>query len=421
MSILRDIRVLDFGRYIAGPFCGALLGDLGADVIRVEKVDGSEDRFTAPVTEDGEGSAFLTLNRNKRGFTLNPRKPQGQEVLRKLVRTADVVIANLPANTLASMGLDYESLAAIKPDIILATSTAFGSGGPYGERVGFDGVAQAMSGNMHLTGHADEPMKNYFPYVDYTTGTLNALATLAALIARRDTGEGQHVEGCLLASALTVANGALIEQAILKKDRVATGNRGQTAAPVDVFRTQDGWLLVQVVGNPLFERWAKLMGEPHWLSDPRYATDEARGDNAKDISERMARWCAETNHLRCGGAAGGRPRALRRSVDPGRSAGERASGGARLLRSHRVPGIARTRAGRPLAAGFLQGGCPHPSPRADAGRTHGRYLGGARLRCGGDRAAAHRARGVKRALSRRCAALRRKGAPEGWARVRQKS
>ena len=293
MSILRDIRVLDFGRYIAGPFCGALLGDLGADVIRVEKVDGSEDRFTAPVTEDGEGSAFLTLNRNKRGFTLNPRKPQGQEVLRKLVRTADVVIANLPANTLASMGLDYESLAAIKPDIILATSTAFGSGGPYGERVGFDGVAQAMSGNMHLTGHADEPMKNYFPYVDYTTGTLNALATLAALIARRDTGEGQHVEGCLLASALTVANGALIEQAVLKKDRVATGNRGQTAAPVDVFRTRDGWLLVQVVGNPLFERWAKLMGEPHWLSDPRYATDEARGDNAKDISERMARWCAE--------------------------------------------------------------------------------------------------------------------------------
>ena len=293
MSILRDIRVLDFGRYIAGPFCGALLGDLGADVIRVEKVDGSEDRFTAPVTEDGEGSAFLTLNRNKRGITLNPRKPQGQEVLRKLVRTADVVIANLPANTLASMGLDYESLAAVKPDIILATSTAFGSGGPYGARVGFDGVAQAMSGNMHLTGHADEPMKNYFPYVDYTTGTLNALATLAALIARRDTGEGQHVEGCLLASALTVANGALIEQALLKKDRVATGNRGQTAAPVDVFRTQDGWLLVQVVGNPLFERWAKLMGEPHWLSDPRYATDEARGDNAKDISERMGRWCAE--------------------------------------------------------------------------------------------------------------------------------
>ena len=293
MSILHGIRVLDFGRFIAGPFCGALLGDLGADVIRIEKVDGSEDRFTAPVTDDGQGSAYVTLNRNKRGLTLNPRKPEGQEVLKKLVATADVVIANLPPDTLASMGMDYASLKAIKPDIILTTTTAYGSGGPYGTRVGFDGVAQAMSGNMHLTGHADEPMKNYFPYVDYTTGTLNAMATLAALIERMNTGRGQHVESCLLASALTVANGTLIEQAMLNNERVGSGNRGQTSAPSDAFRTQDGWILVQVVGNPLFERWARLMGEPHWLTDPRYASDEARGNNAIDISERMAAWTAE--------------------------------------------------------------------------------------------------------------------------------
>ena len=293
MTILQGIRVLDFGRYIAGPFCGALLADLGADVIRIEKVDGSEDRYTAPVTEDGQGSGFMALNRNKRGFTLNPRKPDGQVILRKLVATADVVIANLPPDTLASMGLDYNSLTAIKPDIILTTSTAFGSGGPYGTRVGFDGVAQAMSGNMHLTGHDDEPMKNYFPYVDYTTGSLNTMATLAAIIHRMNTGEGQQVEGCLLASALTIANGTLIEQALLNKNRVATGNRGQTSAPSDAFRTKDGWILVQVVGNPLYERWAKLMGEPHWLTDPRYATDETRGDNSIDISERMGVWTAQ--------------------------------------------------------------------------------------------------------------------------------
>jgi crotonobetainyl-CoA:carnitine CoA-transferase CaiB-like acyl-CoA transferase len=293
MSILQGIRVLDFGRYIAGPFCGALLADLGADVIRIEKVDGSEDRYTAPVTEDMQGSGFMTLNRNKRGLTLNPRKPEGQEILRKLVATADVVIANLPPDTLANMGLDYASLTAIKPDIVLTTSTAFGSGGPYGTRVGFDGVAQAMSGNMHLTGNADEPMKNYFPYVDYTTASLNAFGTLAAIIHRMNTGQGQHVEGCLLASALTVANGTLIEQAILDKNRIATGNRGQTSAPTDAFQTRDGWILVQVVGNPLYERWAKLMGEPEWLTDPRYATDEARGDNSIDISARMSAWTAK--------------------------------------------------------------------------------------------------------------------------------
>ena len=290
MTVLDGIRVLDFGRYIAGPFCGALLADLGADVIRVEKVHGSEDRYVAPVTEDGESGGFLALNRNKRGFTLNPRTPQGQEVVRKLVATADVVIANLPPDTLASMGLDYASLSAIKPDIILTTSTAFGASGPYGRRVGFDGVAQAMSGNMHLTGEADAPMKNYYPYVDYTTGALNTVATLSAIVHRMQTGAGQHVQGCLLASALTIANGTLIEQAALNKNRVATGNRGQTSAPSDAFQTSDGWILVQVVGQPLYERWAKLMGEERWLTDARYATDEARGDNAADISERMAEW-----------------------------------------------------------------------------------------------------------------------------------
>ena len=161
---------------------------------------------------------------------------------------------------------------------------------------GFDGVAQAMSGNMHMTGYPDEPMKNYYPYVDYTTGTLNAFATLAALIHRKNTGEGQHVEGCLLASALTVANGTLIEEAVLHKDRVASGNRGQTAAPSDVFPTRDGWVLVSVVGTPLFERWARLMGEERWLTDPRYGTDETRGEQAVEISERMSRLDTGTHH-----------------------------------------------------------------------------------------------------------------------------
>ena len=292
-GILSNIRVLDFGRYIAGPFCGALLGDLGADVIRVEKVDGSEDRFTTPVNDEGIGATFLQLNRNKRGFTLNPRKPGGREVLAKLVASADVVIANLPPDTLQTMGLDYASLTAIKPDIILTSSTAFGSSGPYGNRVGFDGVAQAMSGNMHLTGHADEPMKNYFPYVDYCTAALNTVGTLAAIVHRMNTGEGQHVEGALLASAITIAGGGLLEQALTNVNRTASGNRGQTAGPSDAFQTRDGWIMVQIVGNPLFERWAKLMAEDHWLTDARFASDEGRGTHGALISERMSTWTAE--------------------------------------------------------------------------------------------------------------------------------
>lgn len=290
MSVLRDIRVLDFGRYIAGPFCAALLGDLGAEVIRVEKVDGSEDRFTAPISEDSTGAGFLQLNRNKLGFTLNPRKPDGQSILHKLVATADVVVANLPPDTLKSMGMDYKSLKTIKPDIILTTTTAFGSSGPYGTRVGFDGVAQAMSGNMHLTGYDDEPMKNYFPYVDFQTATLNALSTLAALMHRKQTGEGQHVEGALLASALSVANGTMIEQHFLNVNRVGTGNRGQTTAPSDAYPTKDGWVLVQIVGNPLYERWANLIGESEWLDETKFGTDELRGLHSIEISDRMREW-----------------------------------------------------------------------------------------------------------------------------------
>ncbi len=291
--VLDGVRVLDFGRYIAGPFCGTLLADLGADVIRIEKVSGGEDRWTSPVADGGDGAGFMQWGRNKRGMTLNPRMPQGRQILERLVGTADVVIANLPPATRLDMGLDYASLVAIKPDIILTTATAFGGPGPYAERVGFDGVAQAMSGNMHMTGDPAQPMKNYSPFVDFSTAAFSAFATLAALMHKMKTGEGQHVEASLLRSALTIMNSTLIEQAILGKNRVATGNRGQNAAPSDTFRTRDGWLLVSVVGNPLFERWARLMDEPHWLSDPRFATDEGRGEHGELISQRMALWCAD--------------------------------------------------------------------------------------------------------------------------------
>ena len=151
-GVLEGVRVLDFGRYIAGPYCATLLAEFGAEVIRVERRDGSEDRFVAPVGEGGEGALFLQVNRNKKCITLDPMKPEGQEVMRRLVATADVVVANLPPQTLRAMKLDYDSLKAIKPDIILTTATAFGGPGPWSDRVGFDGVGQVMSGAVYTDG-----------------------------------------------------------------------------------------------------------------------------------------------------------------------------------------------------------------------------------------------------------------------------
>ena len=292
-SVLAGVRVIDFCRYIAGPFCTALLADLGAEVIRIEKVDGSEDRYTTPVTKDGEGAGFIHLNRNKKSLTLNPMKPEGRVIVHKLVATADVVVANLPPQTLQAMGIDYDSLQAIKPDIILTMINAYGSGGPYSERVGFDGIAQGMSGNIYMGGSPEQPVKSYVPYADFGTASLSALGTLAALMHRQQTGEGQLVEGALLRTALTFNNANLIEQATIQRNRVGTLNRLQNAAPADVFKTTDGWIITQVIGGPLFERWARLMGEAHWCHDPRFATDQARGDNAHLISERMSRWTAE--------------------------------------------------------------------------------------------------------------------------------
>ena len=292
-EVLKGVRVLDFGRYIAGPFCGTLLGDLGADVIRIEKVDGSEDRFLSPITEDGDGALFMQLARNKRGLTLNPMKPEGREVVKRLVATADVVVANLPPDTLEAMGLDYNSLRAIKPDIILTMISAFGRGGPYSNRVGFDGLGQAMSGNMYMSGTPEQPVKAYAPFIDFGTASLAAFGTMSALFERQKTGRGQIVEGSLFNTALTMMNGTVIEQAAIKANRLATLNRSQTSAPADTFKTKDGWVLVQTVGGPLFKRWADLMGEDHWLDDDRFKTDISRGDNGEIISERLASWCAE--------------------------------------------------------------------------------------------------------------------------------
>ena len=266
---------------------------MGAEVIRIEKIDGSEDRFLSPISDKGDGALFMQMARNKLSMTLNPMKPEGRKIVQKLVATADVVVANLPPDTLKTMGLDYESLAAIKPDIILTMISAFGTGGPYANRVGFDGLGQAMSGNMYMSGTPDQPVKAYAPFIDFGTASLSAFGTMAALFERQKTGKGQIVEASLFNTALTMMNGTAIEQAVIKRNRTATLNRSQTSAPADTFKTKDGWVLVQSVGGPLFKRWADLMGEDHWLEDERFKDDISRGDNGEAISERLGAWCAE--------------------------------------------------------------------------------------------------------------------------------
>jgi crotonobetainyl-CoA:carnitine CoA-transferase CaiB-like acyl-CoA transferase len=292
-GVLAGIRVIDFGRYIAGPFCAVLLADLGADVIRVERRGGGEDRWVAPVGADGVGAMFVAMNRNKRAMTLDPAGPEGREIVRKLVATADVVVANLPPEVLRGLSLDLESLRAVKPDIILTTVTAFGAGGPWSHKHGFDGIGQVMAGSAYLTGTPEQPLRAAVAWVDFGTASLSAFGTLAALIERGKTGRGQKVEAALLRTAVAFNNPTLVEEQILQVGRVATLNRGQTSAPSDLYRTRDGWFIGYAIGNPMFARWVKLLGEESWLDDPRFKDDEARGNHGELISKRVAEWAAE--------------------------------------------------------------------------------------------------------------------------------
>jgi crotonobetainyl-CoA:carnitine CoA-transferase CaiB-like acyl-CoA transferase len=292
-NVLANIRVLDFGRYVAGPYCAALLGYLGAEVIRIERREGGEDRYIAPVADGGEGGVFFQTACNKKSMTLDPGKPGARELVARLVATADVVVANLPELQLRKMGIDYQSLRAIRPDIILTTQSAFGDAGPYAHRGGFDGVGQAMSGAMYISGVPGSPVKAAAPYVDFGTAVLSAFGTLAALLHRERTGVGQEVKGTLLGTALATFGSHLAEQGATGINRVGSGNRVQTSAPSSVFPTLDGHVLTHVVGNGLFRRWSKLMGEEtRWMSDARFRDDQSRGDHSDAILERMAAWCA---------------------------------------------------------------------------------------------------------------------------------
>ncbi|ASK35571.1 formyl-CoA transferase [Alcanivorax sp. N3-2A] len=291
---LSGIRVLDFGRYIAGPFCAALLAEFGADVIRVERPEGGEDRFLMPIAQDGTGALFMQMNRNKRSLALDPKSDTGRAATRRLIASADIVVANLPPATLKKMGLDYDTLRALREDIILINLTAYGDQGPWHTRPGFDGVGQVMTGGAWLTGENGTPRRAQVNWVDHLTASNAAFGAVLALFERQRSGRGQEVRGALLRSALSANAPTLIEQATIQRDRQPCGNRGLGSAPNNLFEARDGgWLVMQTVGPTLFERLARLAGYPEWLEDPRFDTDESRVVHEMAMLEPLAEWCLQ--------------------------------------------------------------------------------------------------------------------------------
>ena len=289
---LQSVRVVDLSRYVAGPYCASILADLGAEVIRVEPIGGGEDRDLVPVGGGSGGALFLQANRNKKSIAIDTKSATGRAVLEQLIATADVVVTNMPSKTLARLSLDRASLERIKPDIITANVSAFGTEGRLSERNGFDGVGQAMSGAVYLGGKRKAPARAGCSYVDFGTGLAAAMGVLAALFHRKSSGVGLDVQASLLATALTFANGWHIEAALRELDRAPFGNLSPNSAPSDIYRTSDGFIVVQVIGAPMFARWAELVGQPELVHDRRLKTDAARGRHGRRISKIMQEWAA---------------------------------------------------------------------------------------------------------------------------------
>jgi crotonobetainyl-CoA:carnitine CoA-transferase CaiB-like acyl-CoA transferase len=289
---LEGIRVIDFGRFIAAPYCAMLLADMGADVIRVERRGGGEDRFVGPITDSGEGGMFLSLNRNKRGISLDLAHELAPEIIRGLVTSADIVIVNLPIDVMTKLGLNYEALQAIKEDVILVMASAFGPAGPYCNRVGFDTVAQAMSGAVGLTGFPDVPVRAIVSFEDYGTALHAAFGAMVALYHRNKSRRGQLIDVSLLATGVTFMVPLLAERAVTGVVREQQGNTSYYTAPSDTYRVRDGWVVVPTIGDQMFRRWARLVGREELIEDPRFCDDITRANHCQIINEEMSAWCA---------------------------------------------------------------------------------------------------------------------------------
>lgn len=277
-AALEGIKVLDLSRILAGPWCSMALGDLGADVIKVENPKGGDDtRHLGPAIEGGERTYFLCANRNKRSIAVDFRTPQGQSIIRQLAAQCDVFLENYKLGDLARYGLDYPSLRAINPRLIYLSVSGYGREGPNASRLGYDFILQGESGLMSVTGDPEgPPMKVGVPFVDISTGAYATQAVLAALFARERTGEGQFIDMALFDCALTnlsvIAANALLLGTVPQRQ----GNRHVDISPYETFPCSDGDLIITVANDAQFQRLCDAIDRPDLAEDPRFKTNDNR-------------------------------------------------------------------------------------------------------------------------------------------------
>ena len=274
---LSDVRVLEVGNYMAGPFCGMQLADLGAEVIKIEQPDGGDQvRLAAPFL-DGESSPFVRLNRNKRSLVLDLKAAGGKEVFRRLVRTADVVVENLRPGTMRDLELDYDRLSALNPRLVYVAASGWGQDGPLSPLAGLDIMAQARSGLMSITGMPDgDPVKVGVPVCDLVCALYGALAAVAALRVRERTGRGQHIDVSLFEAGVSLGVWEAGKYFATGEIPRPLGSAHQINAPYQAVRSADGWFTIGATSTRNWAAFCAAMGMERLLGDPRYADTNSR-------------------------------------------------------------------------------------------------------------------------------------------------
>ena len=284
---LDGIKVLDLGRYQAGPRCAMILADLGAEVIKVEEPGGDESR--------GLGRVYWSAyNRGKKSITLNLRSTQGKALLRALVPKVDMLLQNFRPGVMAAMGFGYETLKQLNPGIILINVSGFGQEGPYKHRPAYDPIGQAMSGLMSFTGFPDSPpVMTNASIIDRTTALHATIGALAALHRRDVTGEGQSLDVCLLDSAYTLMEIPIAQYLLSNKEPQRNGNRAGGIAPANTYRAKDGWVYLLAIPQDMFGKFCRGIGREDLLTDARFTSIAARGAHSHELDTLVADWVRE--------------------------------------------------------------------------------------------------------------------------------
>ncbi len=289
MGALSHIRVLDLTRVLAGPWCAQTLADFGADVIKVERPGAGDDtrHWGPPYLKDADGADtaeaayYLAANRNKRSVTIDIATPEGQQIVRELAAQSDVVLENYKVGQLKKYGLDYDSLRAVKPDLVYCSVTGFGQTGPYAHRAGYDFIIQGIGGFMSITGERDGepgggPQKAGVAIADLATGLYSTIAVLAALAHRDRTGEGQYIDMALLDVQVALLANMNTNFLASGKPPVRWGNAHPNIVPYQTFQTRDGWIIVAVGNDGQFRKFVEVGGQPGLADDERFATNPSR-------------------------------------------------------------------------------------------------------------------------------------------------